>query len=150
MASREPAAFISYVRSDDDHDAGRITELRQRLEGEVKMQTGRTFHIFQDRNDIRWGQQWKERIEDALLDVTFLIPIVTPSYFQSHACRTEFDTFLIREKAIGENRLILPIYYVTCDEMEDGFDPPDGNYILAKKAGNGIMCGQGARTWTPT
>jgi cobaltochelatase CobT len=125
MAEREPVAFFSYVRSDDDHDSGRISELRECLEGEVKMQTGRTFHIFQDRNDIRWGEQWKERIEDAIFDVTFLIPIVTPSYFQSHACRTEFETFLVREKALGEERLILPIYYVSCDEMDEGIDPPD-------------------------
>ena len=119
MAERDPVAFISYVRSDDVHDSGRITELRQRLEGEVKMQTGRVFDIFQDRNDLKWGQQWKERIEDALFGVTFLIPIVTPSYFQSEACKKEFDTFLIRERALGENRLILPIYYVNCDEMGD-------------------------------
>src|SRR6516164_4758365 len=75
MAEREPVAFFSYVRSDDAHDFGRISELRRSLEGEVKMQTGFAFHIFQDRNDITWGEQWKERIESALRGVTFLIPI---------------------------------------------------------------------------
>jgi hypothetical protein len=125
MVPTGAVAFMSYVRSDDDHDSGRISELRQRLEGEIKMQTGRTFHIFQDRNDISWGQQWKERIEDALLDVTFLIPIVTPSYFQSYACKTEFEIFRVREKALGEDRLILPVYYVSCDEMGNGFATPN-------------------------
>jgi len=72
------------------------------------MQTGMPFPIFQDRNDLRWGQQWKSRIEDALLDVTFLIPVVTPSYFRSPACKKEFDTFLVRENTLGEDRLILP------------------------------------------
>ncbi len=123
MAPSGAAAFMSYVRSDDDHDSGRITELRRCLEGEVKMQTGRSFHIFQDRNDISWGQQWKERIEDALLDVTFLIPIVTPSFFQSAACKKEFEIFLIRENTLGIQRLILPIYYVSCDEMGNDSDP---------------------------
>jgi hypothetical protein len=106
MPEREPAAFFSYVRSDDVHDSGRISELRRILEGEIKMQTGHAFHIFQDRNDIAWGEQWKERIESALHGATFLIPIVTPSYFQSHACQSEFKTFLIREKELGEERLI--------------------------------------------
>jgi cobaltochelatase CobT len=55
MAS-EPSAFMSYVRSDDDHDGGRITKFRERLEGEVRMQAGKAFPIFQDRNDIAWGQ----------------------------------------------------------------------------------------------
>src|SRR4051812_48903470 len=98
MSERDAVAFLSYVRSDDDHDLGHITDLRRRLEGEVKMQTGRPFHIFQDRNDLQWGQQWKQRIEQALLGVTFLIPIVTPSYFQSEACKKEFDTFRLREQ----------------------------------------------------
>jgi len=87
------------------------------------MQTGQPFPIFQDRNDLRWGQHWKSRIDDALLDVTFLIPVVTPSFFRSPACKKEFDTFLVRENALGEDRLILPIYYVSSDEMEGPADP---------------------------
>jgi cobaltochelatase CobT len=125
MAEREPVAFFSYVRSDDAHDLGRLTELRRSLEGEIKMQTDRPFHIFQDRNDISWGEQWKERIESALRGVTFLVPIVTPSYFQSPSCRSEFRTFLVREKELGEDRLILPIYYVTCDEMDGRVETTD-------------------------
>src|SRR5258708_349683 len=92
--AKEPSAFMSYVRSDDDHDDGRITKFRKHLEGEVRMQTGRAFPIFQDRNDISWGQQWKAVIQGALSDVTFLLPIVTPSFFESDACRSEFQTFL--------------------------------------------------------
>jgi len=118
MFERDPVAFLSYVRSDDAHEFGRITELRRTLEGEVRMQTGKAFHIFQDRNDIAWGEQWKERIESALRGVTFLIPIVTPSYFRSPSCRNEFETFLTRERELGEEHLILPIYYVACDELD--------------------------------
>ncbi len=119
MNKSEPAAFLSYVRSDDEHDGGRITELRQRLEGEVKMQTGLPFHIFQDRNDILWGHQWKERLEDALKSVTFLIPIITPSFFRSSACRDEFEVFISRENMLGENQLILPIYYAKSYQLEE-------------------------------
>ncbi|WP_167434450.1 cobaltochelatase CobT-related protein [Mesorhizobium helmanticense] len=129
MTSKQPIAFLSYVRSDDDHDSGRITELRQRLEGEVKIQTGEDFPIFQDRNDIKWGQVWKERIETTILDITFLIPIITPTYFRSEMCRKEFETFLIRESALGEDRLILPIYYVQAKQLEAGF--PRGTDAIA-------------------
>lgn len=117
MAS-EPSAFMSYVRSDDDHDDGRITKFRERLAGEVRMQTGKAFPIFQDRNDIAWGQQWKFVINHALSSVRFLIPIVTPSFFESDACRSEFETFLQRENMLGVPRLILPIYYVPCEQLE--------------------------------
>jgi hypothetical protein len=86
------------------------------------MQTGEPFAIFQDRNDISWGQLWKERINKSLSDVTFLIPIITPSFFKSPACRSEFNTFSRKEKLLGLNRLILPLYYVACDQFTDSYE----------------------------
>src|SRR6185503_19916438 len=118
MPTRQPIAFLSYVRSDDEHEGGRITAFRQRLEGEVQMQTGKPFPIFQDRNDIAWGQNWEERIKKSLYDVTFLIPVLTPSFFQSPACKLEFESFVLKENTLGVNRLILPLYYVECDELD--------------------------------
>jgi hypothetical protein len=125
MQDRDPIAFLSYVRDDDTHDLGRISDLRTRLEGEVRMQTGRPFPIFQDRNDIIWGEQWRERIKGTIDSISFLIPIMTPSYFRSHMCREEFEAFQIRERALGLPRLILPIYYVSSDEMDDAANHPD-------------------------
>lgn len=124
VAPRQPLAFLSYVRTDDDHDGGRITRFRERLEGEVRMQTGRKFPIFQDRNDLSWGQNWDEVIKTSLADVTFLIPIITPSFFHSPACRSEFEVFRLKELSLGINRLILPLYYVNCDQMISGGSVP--------------------------
>ena len=78
---RDPVAFLSYVRADDAHEGGRLTQLRERLSGEVRIQTGAAFPIFQDQSSIVWGQQWKERIENSLDAATFLIPIITPGVF---------------------------------------------------------------------
>ena len=122
-----PAAFLSYVRFDDEHEEGRLTQLRERLSGEVRMQTGEPFPIFQDRNDIGWGQNWRERIERSLDEVTFLIPVVTPSFLTSDACQEELRIFLEREKALERNDLILPLYYVDSpilnDKRSSGQDP---------------------------
>lgn len=120
MSSSEkasPAAFLSYVHSDDE--TGEITEFRRRLEHEVRVQTGRPFRIFQDRRDIQWGAAWQERIDSSLDDVTILIPIITPSYFLSGPCRDEFRRFRERERRLGRSDLILPVYYVTSDAVED-------------------------------
>ncbi|MFL6213154.1 MAG: right-handed parallel beta-helix repeat-containing protein [Blastocatellia bacterium] len=117
--SRNSIAFMSYVRLDDQHEGGRLTQFRERLSGEVRMQTGESFEIFQDRNDITWGQQWKQRIEDSLDEVTFLIPIITPGFFKSPPCREEFERFLNRQKALGRTDLILPVYYVECATLSD-------------------------------
>lgn len=117
MNTSDPVAFLSYVRADDEHERGRITALRARLEGEVRMQTGKPFSIFQDRKDISWGQQWRERLDTELFNVTFLIPVITPGFFTSAFCRDEVEKFQVRERQLGKNTLILPIYYLAADEM---------------------------------
>jgi parallel beta-helix repeat protein len=115
----EPIAFLSYTRFDDTHEEERIAKFCERLSGEVRMQTGQPFPIFRDKKDIQWGQRWRERIEEGLDAAVFLIPILTPSYFQSDICRDEYELFLKREKKLGRDDLILAVYYVECDELED-------------------------------
>src|SRR5437879_1491728 len=112
-------AFVSYVRFDDKHESGRLTEFCNLLSAEVRVQTGERFQIFQDRNDIQWGQNWTERIEKAIDAITFLIPIVTPSFFKSSACRNELERFLKREQHLERNDLVLPVYYVGCSVLDD-------------------------------
>jgi parallel beta-helix repeat protein len=114
-----PAAFMSYVRFDDAHEDGQLTTFRERLAGEIRIQTGREFPIFQDRNDIAWGQNWRQRIEETLDEVTLLLVIVTPGLFHSPACRDEVGRFREREKKLGRTDLILPVYYVAAREMDD-------------------------------
>jgi TIR domain-containing protein len=122
--ARTFAGFMSYVRIDDQHENGRLTELCSRLSGEVRMQLGQEFSIFQDRKDVAWGQQWKQRIENTIDATTFLIPIITPGFFTSPACRDEVERFLERENHLERSDLILPIYYVNC--------PALGNEMLRK------------------
>ncbi|MEV8552521.1 right-handed parallel beta-helix repeat-containing protein [Streptomyces glaucescens] len=110
---------MSYVRFDDQHDDGQLSQFRERLEAEVRAQTGEKFAIFQDRNDIDWGQNWQQRIDDTLDAVTLLLVIVTPSLFRSPACEAEIRRFLDREEKLGRRDLILPVYYIGAREMDD-------------------------------
>ena len=119
MAKLKPAAFLSYVRFDDEHEDGRLSEFRKRLSGEVRVQTGEEFTIFQDRNDISWGQNWQKRIDESIDHSTFLICILTPGFFKSDACRKEVERFIEREKKLGRGDLILAVYYVECLELRD-------------------------------
>ena len=114
-----PAAFMSYVRFDDAHEDGQLSAFRERLAGEIRIQTGHEFPIFQDRNDIAWGQNWRQRIEETLDQVTLLLVIVTPGLFHSPACRDEVERFRERERKLGRTDLILPVYYVAAQEMDD-------------------------------
>lgn len=116
---KNPIGFLSYVRSDDEHDDGRLTEFRRRLSGEVVAQTGERFDIFQDRTHIAWGQSWEERIHDCIDAGTFLICIITPGFFKSEMCRREIERFAQREKELGRRDLILPVYYIHCPVLGD-------------------------------
>jgi hypothetical protein len=116
--ARSPAAFLSYARFDDQHSLGRLTQLRQRLEGEVRARLGRQFAIFQDREDIGWGEAWRARIESAIEGSALFLPVLTPSFFTSPECRKELELFLEREKKLGRNDLVLPIYYLECPHLE--------------------------------
>lgn len=112
-------AFLSYTRLDDEFFGGAITSLRQFLELGVKVVTGqRDFNIFQDKDGIEFGQQWQQRLDQAIASTRFLIPIVTPLFFQSDACRDELEKFSQHEKALGRDDLILPVYFVTAPVLE--------------------------------
>jgi parallel beta-helix repeat protein len=123
--SKAPLAFLSYAIINDSHDAGRISELHKRLSYEVEIQTGEPFPIFQDREDIQWGQTWQERLTESVDAATFLIPVITPSFFKRPWCREELSRFLEREQQLGRNDLILPIYYVDCPFLNDSGHCPD-------------------------
>jgi F-box protein 11 len=110
---------MSYARFNDDHDDGQLTQFRERLSAEIRVQTGEEFPIFQDRNDIAWGQNWQQRIDQTLDAVTLLLVIITPSFFRSPACRDEADRFLKRERDLGRQDLILPVYYVSTPELDE-------------------------------
>lgn len=114
-----PAAFLSYVRFEDEHNNGRITEFRKYLSSEVRTQTGEAFPIFQDREDIQWGEQWEDRVKQSINQVTLLIPVITPSFFRSDPCRSELTLFLERERELKRNDLILPLYYVDTPLIND-------------------------------
>ena len=113
-AGESPVAFLSYTRADDEHEGGLISAFRERLQGEVQFLSGdNTFSIFQDRINIKWGQDWRTRIAESLDNAVFLIPVITSRFFKSEACCEELDCFLHRERSLGRRDLVLPLYYGT-------------------------------------
>jgi hypothetical protein len=119
---RRYSAFWSYTRLDDTTDDGWLTALREALESEVQVLFGKHIEIFQDLDGIEWGERWKQKLERSSDDAVFLVPIVTPSYFASDGCRRELEQFVKREYDTGFKELILPIYYITTQQLQDQFE----------------------------
>lgn len=113
------AGFWSYVRDDDKSDGGRIVSLAARLQAEFRLQTSDTLTLFVDRNSLEWGDQWRLRIAEAIAGTTFFIPIITPSYFKSRACRDELFQFRREAARLGLEQLLMPVYWVTVPDLEN-------------------------------
>jgi len=119
---KNPAAFISYARRDDRAYGGRIKGLCQRLEWMAASAIGRDIEISLDCEGIVWGQHWPTRLDEALEEALFLIPILTPSYFNSQACRAELEMFLELERRSGRKDRILSLYVLTAPVYEQKND----------------------------
>jgi hypothetical protein len=114
-------AFFSYERGNDERDRGNLTLIRKLLQAEIWVQTGKPFQIFQDQENIEWGQAWKERIKSVLDESLLLIAVITPSYLESESCRFEFEYFLKQEAQL-KRKLILPILYIDTPKLNDTKD----------------------------
>lgn len=115
-----PRAFWSYVRDDDRAEGGRIVDLATRLREQVALITTEVFPVFVDQLSISWGANWREEIDRAVASASFLIPIVTPRYFKSDACRHELISFQGVASSHGVPGLIMPVYYFDVPGLEDG------------------------------
>nr|VFJ95461.1 MAG: TIR domain-containing protein [Candidatus Kentron sp. LFY] len=112
--NKYPIAFLSYSRFDDKAENAYLTKFCKKLSQTVEQYTGDEFRIFQDIKNIDWGGHWEDKIQAAIDEVFFLIPIITPKFFKRKACRDEVERFRYRERVFTRNDLILPIYFIDC------------------------------------
>lgn len=117
MTSNE--GFWSYVHDDNAASFDKIVELGRDLQRVYEMISGTKVSLFIDRDSLEWGDAWKSVIASNLGTVAFFIPIVTPAFFQSPACRSEIEAFAQRTKSTGLRGLLLPILWVPVEGLED-------------------------------
>lgn len=126
-----PQAFWSYVRKDDEADRKRIQRLASDIVAEYEMLTGDSIDLFLDRDELRWGVDWKGKVDAGLESVAFFIAILTPRYFQSVECRRELNKFARQSRSLGVEELVLPILYIPVPALTED-DPTDAAVALVK------------------
>lgn len=119
MTEAGSAAFWSYAHEDDRLDGGSIQSLATDLANEYSLMTGESLEMFFDRTNLLWGEEWRRRIDGALVETSFFIPILTPRYFQRTECRKEATTFHGKAKGLGVEELILPVLYAPLIDFDD-------------------------------
>jgi hypothetical protein len=110
-------AFWSYSRADDDHDEGRIARFARAVKEEFETISGESLTLFLDRDSLSWGDDWQERIANAVNEAVFFVPVITPRYFKSAACREEFRTFVTKARQLGITERILTIIYIDVPDL---------------------------------
>ena len=111
--------FWSYAHKDDAAENGLIVELSKSIQKEYEFITGNNLTIFVDKDDIAWGEKWRERIDTGLDTATFFIPIITPTYLSRLECRKELIRFTQNAEKNGTQELVMPIIYAAIPGFDD-------------------------------
>ena len=124
--------FWSYVHKDDEADQGRICCLAHDVAEQFEMLTGESIELLVDKDALKWGDNWKDKIDASLASVAFFIPVLTPRYLMSPECRRELQFFARRAENLGIKELVLPLYYVRVPALEA--EVPDDDLVVLLKA----------------
>ncbi|MEV6428809.1 toll/interleukin-1 receptor domain-containing protein [Nocardia sp. NPDC051463] len=117
-----PSGFWSYAHVDDEATDGHIRRLADQVSNAFRILTGAPLDLFFDRHSIQWGDEWQQKIDNSIHGTTFFIPIITPSYLSSQACRDEFIFFWSKSTFSKLDELLLPILYAPIDINVDSDD----------------------------
>ncbi|MFD5939936.1 toll/interleukin-1 receptor domain-containing protein [Streptomyces griseus] len=127
------AGFWSYTHRDDEIEEGRIRRLAEKIANEFEAITAEELNVFLDKNDIKWGDEWRNRIDNALTGSTLFIPVITPRFFKSDECRREVLTFSGHAASLGLDELLLPILYINVPGIEKGDHSDDVMALISKR-----------------
>ncbi|MBI2884324.1 MAG: toll/interleukin-1 receptor domain-containing protein [Candidatus Methylomirabilis oxyfera] len=111
--------FWSYIHADDITECERISRLARDVAGQFEMLTGEPLALFPDRDAIKWGENWQNKVDSSLASVAFFIPVLTPRFFMSPECRRELQFFARKATQLGLKELVLPLLYVDVPALHD-------------------------------
>jgi hypothetical protein len=83
--------FLSYAHTDS---AEWIRALEQSLRQQLRERLGADVDIWQDTNNIRFGQNWPDEINNAIWSAAAFLAVISPGYRTSEWCGGERKTFL--------------------------------------------------------
>jgi hypothetical protein len=123
--------FWSYVHADDEAEINRISKLARDISEQVEMITCEKLSLFLDKDDLEWGDQWRNKLDLNITTLAFFIPILTPRYFASPECRREYQHFLDNATNLGIHDFVLPLLYVDVPQLHT--EKPEDELIAFTK-----------------
>ena len=119
-----PKIFLTYAHVDWDAPANRedVQGLVNGLEPQLHAELGhRNVEVWRDENGIRWGDDWREKLDDTVKSSAFMIVLLSPGWLKSRVCAWEYDTFRNSIADLERTDRILPISLrqVTDADLQD-------------------------------
>ena len=116
LSSSRLSVYLSYGYPDNKD--GFVTELTERLAQELQVQTGLPAELTFDAYRSVQDPTLSTYAEKLVVNAAILVPVMSPSYFQSDHCQKEFELFTGRERQ-GHRPQISPVYFMTAEEIEN-------------------------------
>lgn len=104
--------FFAYARADDESGKEILSEIRARLEDLVGKHLGESVKIFQDKPQIKKGEDWREILDRKLNAAGVFIPMLSPRFFKSPECRSELSRYKKMMEQGGRQRYIYPVIWL--------------------------------------
>jgi hypothetical protein len=104
VANQRHDIFVSYSQKDDQTW---IKAFQQGLAQELRGKLGADTDLWQDRTNVRFGQDWAEEIEEAIAGSALFVAILSPGYQHSEYCTRERKVFLERFPALDDMKVPL-------------------------------------------
>ena len=117
--------FWSYAHKDEENSRGAVLELLESIKAEYELQTGDELEVFVDKDAIEWGSNWKDAINEAIMNTVIFIPVLTPTYLKRPSCLGELRNAVsvIREEKAFYG--LLPIRFINIDNALRTFPDDD-------------------------
>ena len=117
--------FISYSRDNESW----VRKFVQVITEEYLQQTGEELEVFKDSIKLHAGARWKKRIYEAIELSSCMVAVLSPSYFKSEFCQTEWEQFKKRERILASNELIIPVYHIFYKEFSNRVEEGEESWI---------------------
>ncbi len=130
-------AFFSYAHADAKINSALYEAFSNELQDRASALFANTrVEIWRDTDDIRTGEKWDPRIEQALHKSQLLIVMLSPKWLESDYCRKEYSIFQEVEKSLPKAEYVFPllVYGIERDrEFLVGDQPAVFDSVMARQ-----------------
>ncbi len=104
--------FISYRRVINEGPDRWVSSFQKALHLSLRQLVGDAVVIWRDEEQLHTGDDWREKLVDAMKSAAIYLAIISRTYLESRECRNELDLMLaaLRDDRNQGRRRIFPVY----------------------------------------